>query len=77
MRFVTYEQLASSIENFALYSKDITPDSYFGFPLQPVLEAEEKLREVKMPRGQKRVHVNQVAAQVILESYLESRRTPG
>jgi putative Holliday junction resolvase len=39
--------------------------------------AEEKLREVKMKRGRKRTQVNQVAAQVILESYLEARRTPG
>lgn len=36
--------------------------------------AEERLREVQMPRGQKRVRVNQVAAQVILESYLEARQ---
>ena len=39
--------------------------------------AEERLREVKMKRGQKRIHVNQVAAQVILEGYLDDRRTRG
>ena len=42
---MTYEQFISSIENFNQYNQDITPQSYFGFPLQPILNAETKLRE--------------------------------
>ncbi len=41
---MTYEEFISGIENFSNYSQDITPQSYFGFPLQPILAAEEKLR---------------------------------
>ncbi|MEI7998246.1 MAG: alpha-glucan family phosphorylase [Candidatus Omnitrophota bacterium] len=41
---MTYEQFIVNIENFnASYSKDVTPTSYFGFPIAPVLEAETKL----------------------------------
>lgn len=36
--------------------------------------AEERLRGVAMTRSRKRTHTNQVAAQVILESYLGERR---
>jgi putative Holliday junction resolvase len=36
--------------------------------------AEDRLRGVDLAPDRKRSHVNQVAAQVILESYLESRR---
>ena len=41
---MNYEQFISSIENFSNYSQDITPQTYFGFPLQPILDAETKLR---------------------------------
>jgi glycogen phosphorylase len=43
----TYDEFISSIENFNHYSKDITPQSYFGFPLQPILEAESKLLDAQ------------------------------
>lgn len=42
---MTYEQLAASIENFSAYSKDITPESYFGFPLSAILKAEARLKD--------------------------------
>lgn len=44
MAHMTYDQFISGIENFSNYSQDITAQSYFGFPLQPILDAEEKLR---------------------------------
>ena len=37
-------------------------------------EAEEKLRGLEISRKKRREHVNTVAAQVILEKYLESRK---
>jgi glycogen phosphorylase len=41
---MNYEQFISNIENFdANYAKDITPTSYFGFPIEPLLAAEAKL----------------------------------
>ncbi len=41
---MTYEQFIENIEDFkANYSEDITPTSYFGFPIAPLLEAENKL----------------------------------
>ncbi len=40
-----YDQFISAIEDFPHYAKDITPESYFGFPLQPILAAEKKLTE--------------------------------
>ena len=42
---MTYDQFISVIENFPNYAKDITPQTYFGFPLQPILDAEKKLAE--------------------------------
>ncbi len=36
-------------------------------------EAEDRLKGIKMGKGAKRLHVNTVAAQVILESWLEHR----
>lgn len=39
-----YQTLIESIEQFDKnYKNDITPESYFGFPIQPILEAEQKL----------------------------------
>lgn len=40
-----YENFISSIEDFSKYSADITPESYFGFPIQPILDAESKLSD--------------------------------
>jgi hypothetical protein len=41
---MNYEQFVSNIENFdSSYAKDITPTSYFGFPIEPLLEAEARL----------------------------------
>lgn len=41
---MNYEQFISNIENFdANYAKDITPTTYFGFPIAPLLDAETKL----------------------------------
>ncbi len=41
---MTYQEFIANIENFeANYSKDITSTSYFGFPIEPLLEAESKL----------------------------------
>jgi len=41
---MTYEQFISRIENFQThYAQDVTPTSYFGFPIAPLLEAENKL----------------------------------
>ncbi len=45
-----YGVLAGSIEHFEKnYKEDVTPSSYFGFPLDPILDAEQKLlsRQVK------------------------------
>ncbi|HYG52125.1 MAG TPA: hypothetical protein VD905_14535, partial [Flavobacteriales bacterium] len=42
---MNYDQFISSIENFSQYSQDVTQETYFGFPLQPILSAETKLRE--------------------------------
>ncbi len=40
----TFEDLSAAVEQFSeSYSRDITPESYFGFPLQPVLDAEQAL----------------------------------
>jgi len=40
----TFENLSASIERFSeVYSQDITPQSYFGFPLEAVLNAEAAL----------------------------------
>ncbi len=39
-------------------------------------EAEARLRGVDLGRRKKRNHVNTVAAQVILETYMQNRRTP-
>jgi len=44
---MNYEQLTASIEHFSNYSKDITPESYFGFPLAPVLDAERRLYDAQ------------------------------
>mgnify|MGYP003394007629 CR=1 FL=1 len=41
---MTYEQFISSIENFSQYAQDINQDTYFGFPIAPILEAESKLQ---------------------------------
>ncbi len=41
---MTYEEFTSSIENFSNYTQDIKPQSYFDFPLAPILEAETRLR---------------------------------
>ncbi len=39
-----FQSLAGSIESFDTnYKADVTPDSYFGFPLEPILEAEQTL----------------------------------
>lgn len=38
-------------------------------------EAKGKLRDIEMSRKKRRDHTNTVAAQVILEAYLEARRT--
>ncbi len=40
-----YNDFISSIENFeAQYSREITPQEYFGFPLDPILRIENSLR---------------------------------
>ncbi len=40
---MTYDQFISKIENFSHYAQDINPQSYFGFPIKPILEAESRL----------------------------------
>ncbi len=42
---MTYDQFISAIEDFDHYAQDITRDSYFGFPIQPILDAENKLAD--------------------------------
>ena len=45
---MTYEEFVANIENFQTdYSQDITPASYFGFPITPLLEAETRLSNPK------------------------------
>lgn len=41
------------------------------------VESEEKLREVKMSRQDKRKRINAVAAQIILQRYLDSQKPVG
>lgn len=49
---MTYQDFISAIENFdERYAQDITQEQYFGFPLAPVLEAENRLSD----NGQKSV----------------------
>ncbi len=45
---MTFEQFVSNIENFnERYASDVTPTSYFGFPIAPILEAERRLADAK------------------------------
>ena len=44
-----YSDFIHSIENFdAQYALNITEDSYFGYPLQPILHIEEQLRSAQV-----------------------------
>ena len=56
----------------ALAARIACPVEYQDERLSSV-EAEERLRSFPMTRNKKRVHVNTVAAQVILESWLAAR----
>ncbi len=41
---MTFKEFIAPIENFDVqYAKDINEQSYFGFPIQPILDAESKL----------------------------------
>lgn len=41
---IDFESLTNSIEQFDKnYKEDITPESYFGFPIKPIFEAEQKI----------------------------------
>ncbi len=45
---MNFQEFVANIENFdANYARDITPTSYFGFPIEPILEAERKLADSK------------------------------
>lgn len=59
----------------ALAARIGVPVEYWDERLSSV-EAEDRLRGVKLGKGAKRAHVNTVAAQVILESWLEGRERP-
>lgn len=44
---MTYEKFISNIENFQNYSDDINRKTFFGFPIQPILDAESRLKDPK------------------------------
>ena len=45
---MTFQEFAANIENFeANYARDVTTTSYFGFPIEPILEAERRLADSK------------------------------
>ncbi|MCC6739397.1 MAG: Holliday junction resolvase RuvX [Planctomycetia bacterium] len=57
----------------ALAARIGVPVEYWDERLSSV-EAEERLKGVKLGKGAKKAHVNTVAAQVILESWLAGKR---